>query len=375
MMAAVLVVAVLVGSFVLVLNRTRQPDSGTPVKPTGGLTTVRSLRMIDATRGWALSETSVLLTTDGGVHWKNVTPPRTTLTQDSIADFRTASLASIATPQSDAATTQVLHTADGGQSWQIATLQIPFARHISFIDAQHGWLLGAVRSPGGPAELVSVFRTIDGGKTWANVATALFGDTTPPGHLPYGGQKSGLVFRNAATGWVTGTVTLPNLAWLYITQDGGATWRQQALSMPPGVSSAQLTIFSPTFFSAADGILPVIFSTILTGSDVATAIYTTHDGGLSWQSTASLAHAPRLFSFADTQHGWATNGTRLYRTADGGNQWITLSTNGSFKNITQLDFVSATVGWAISSTSPTSSALLKTVDGGQTWATLSSTVV
>ena len=35
---------------------------------------VRSLRMIDAAIGWALTETSVLLNTDGGVHWKNVTP-------------------------------------------------------------------------------------------------------------------------------------------------------------------------------------------------------------------------------------------------------------------------------------------------------------
>lgn len=374
MIAAVVVVVVLVGSFLLVLNRTRHPGGGAAVKPTGGLTTVRSLHMIDATRGWALTETAVLLTTDGGAHWKNVTPPGTTLTRDSIADFRTASLATIATQQPNAATTQVLHTADGGQSWQRATIHIPFARHISFIDAQHGWLLGAVRSPGGAAEPVSVFRTIDGGKTWVSVATALFGDTTPPGHLPYGGQKSGMTFLNAATGWVTGTVTLPNLAWLYVTHDGGATWRQQSLSMPPGVPSARLTILSPTFFSEADGILPVIFSTALTDKDVATAIYTTHDGGLTWQSTAPLVHAPRLFSFADQQHGWATNGTLLSRTADGGNQWSTLSPNGSFKNITQLDFVSATVGWAISSTAPTSSSLLKTVDGGQTWAIFSSPV-
>jgi hypothetical protein len=74
------------------------------------------------------------------------------------------------------------------------------------------------------------------------------------------------------------------------------------------------------------------------------------------------------------QHWWATDGTILYSTGDGGNHWTKLSPNGSFKNIVQLDFISDTVGWAISSTAPASSSLLKTVDGGQTWTTISSTV-
>jgi photosystem II stability/assembly factor-like uncharacterized protein len=334
---------------------------------------LRSLHMLDVSTGWALSEHTVLRTTDGGVHWKNVTPPNTKLTQNSIADFSTASIASIATPQANAATTQVWHTADGGQTWQQAAIQMPFPRQISFIDSQHGWILAAVRPPGGAAESVSVFRTTDGGKTWMNVATALFADTDPAGRLPYGGQKSGMRFLNALTGWVTGTVSLPNLGWLYVTHDGGSTWHQQSLLMPPGVPSAQLSILSPTFFSAADGILPVIFYNVTTDSDIATAIYTTHDGGRTWQSTAPVSAAPRILSFADMQHWWATDGTILYSTGDGGNHWTKLSPSKSFKKIVQLDFVSDKVGWAISSTTSKSSSLLKTVDGGHTWTPISPT--
>jgi photosystem II stability/assembly factor-like uncharacterized protein len=330
--------------------------------------------MLDASTGWALSDHAVLYTSDGAVHWKDVTPSGIPLSQSSIADFRSASVASIATPRPDGTGTQVLHTADGGQTWQQATISMPFPRQIFFVDAQHGWLLAAVRPPGGAAEPVAVFRTADGGKTWSNVATALFADTTPAGRLPYGGQKLEMRFLDTSTGWVTGTVPLANLAWLYITHDGGLTWRQQALLMPPGLPTARLSVLAPTFFSAAVGILPVIFSDLATGNPLATALYTTHDGGTTWSSTVPVPAALPLLSFADMQHGWASDGTRLYGTSDGGAHWLKLSPDSSFKNIAQLDFVSATLGWAISSSMPTASTLLKTVDGGRSWTPISSAI-
>ena len=378
MMAAVLVAAAVVSSLLFVLNLSHRSSPGSSTKPiiVRGLNTLLSIHMIDASIGWALTGQAVLRTTDGGIHWKNVTPAGATLTQDSIADFPTASIASIGTSLSDGASTQVLHTADGGLSWQQATIQMPFPRQISFIDGQRGWILAAVRPLGGPAEPVAVFRTTDGGKTWMNVATALFSDATPPGKLPYGGQKSGMHFLDASTGWVTGTVFLSDLAWLYVTHDGGSTWQPQSLLMPPGVPSARLSILSPTFFSTADGVLPVIFSNATTDTAIATVVYTTHDGGRSWQSTAPLAAALPLLSFAEMQHGWATDGTVLYSTGDGGQHWIKLSPSANFKKIAQIDFISATVGWAIApATSNSFSSLLKTVDGGLTWTPVPSAIV
>jgi photosystem II stability/assembly factor-like uncharacterized protein len=378
MIAAVLVVALLVSSLLLVLSRAHQSSTGNPgssQKPAGGAVALLTLHMIDTMTGWALSEYAVLRTTDGGINWKNVSPPNITLTRNSIAEFCTASVVWIAIPQAQATSTQVLHTIDGGTTWQQSTIRAAFPRQITFIDSQNGWLLAGWRQTGGAAESVSVFRTTDGGKTWTRVADALFADTTPPGHLPYGGQKSGIRFLDASTGWVTGTVLVPSLVWLYITHDGGSSWYQQTLLKPPGIPPAQLTINSPTFFSTTDGILPVIFSDFTTDSRIATDIYVTHDGGQTWQNTALLPVGLSVFDFVDMQHGWASDGSVLYMTSDGGNHWIKLSPNESFKNISLLDFVSSTIGWAISSAKSMPSSLLKTIDGGRTWTVISSMIL
>jgi photosystem II stability/assembly factor-like uncharacterized protein len=366
-LAAAVFAALLVGTLILVLNLAHQSRTGGPTTPSIQAAAITSLHMIDATTGWAIAGRAVLRTADGGNHWRNVTPPGRALVSGSVAQFLTASLAWIAIPQAAGATTQLFHTSDGGQSWQQSTVQAGFVRQMTFIDAQHGWMLVGNANAEGPAEIVSVLRTTDGGKTWLNVATALPADATPPGHLPYGGQKAGIRFVNASTGWVTGTVFANGLAWLYVTHDGGSTWNQQTLPLPPNVPPSQLWIQPPTFFSATDGLLPVRFSDSLTNRDIAAVIYVTHDGGTTWRSTTPVSAALSWSHFLDMQHGWLTDGTNLFVTRNGGQHWATLTPSANFKRITLLDFVSETTGWAISHPGAGASFLLKTTDGGQTW--------
>jgi hypothetical protein len=47
---------------------------------------------------------------------------------------------------------------------------------------------------------------------------------------------------------------------------------------------------SHTFFSATDGILPVIFSDSVAGRGIATGIYVTHNEGTTWKSTTPLGY-------------------------------------------------------------------------------------
>jgi photosystem II stability/assembly factor-like uncharacterized protein len=367
-LAAAVFAALLVGTLILVLNLAHKSSTGGAGTPLNQTVAITSLHMIDATTGWALAGKAVLRTTDGGNHWKDVTPAGHLLAPGSATDFLTASMAWIATPQADKTTTQLFHTSDGGQTWKQSTIQTGFVRQMTFIDAQHGWLLsGKENAAGVPAEAVSVFQTTDGGNTWQSVSAALFSDATPPGHLPYGGQKSGIRFVNASTGWVTGTVMLNNLAWLYVTHDGGSTWHQQTLPLPPDVPPAQLLIQPPTFFSVTDGLLPVRFADLLTSRGIATVIYVTHDGGTTWRSTMAVSASMSTSHFLDMQHGWLTDGTNLFVTSDGGQHWAKLTPSANFKRVTILDFVSQSTGWAISNQGDGSSFLLKTTDGGQTW--------
>ncbi|MFL5655481.1 MAG: WD40/YVTN/BNR-like repeat-containing protein [Ktedonobacteraceae bacterium] len=370
------VAALLVGAFVLILNQAHQGRTGRPGNLSHQPGAFASLRMIDATTGWALAGKAVLHTTDGGMQWNDITPPGYSINPGSVMDALTASQAWVAIPQSGY-TTRIFRTVDGGQTWQSSTIPNDQTgtrvAQITFVNAQDGWIL-ANRGGAASAEIVNIYRTTDGGRTWISVSRALAASTDgpPPGHLPFGGAKSGIHFLNASTGWVTGTVLLPGLAWLYVSHDGGSTWNRQTLPLPPGVPPAQLLLRPPMFFSATDGILPVSFSNNETG--IATVIYTTHDGGTTWQATTPVPVALSAVDFLDMQHGWVTDGSILYATSNGGHHWTKIVPGTGFKHITQLDFISSTVGWAIGGQGTGAPFLFKTVDGGQTWTPITSAV-
>jgi photosystem II stability/assembly factor-like uncharacterized protein len=380
--AAVVFVTVLVGSLIIVLARARQNRSST-ASIAGQVEALSSIHMLDTQTGWAMTvKGHIIRTLDGGVHWKNVTPhyPSTAGQQKVVADFFTASITWVAVSQTAAdgtSTVVIFRTTDGGQTWQQTTIQqtSPIFQQtspifqVTFLDAQHGWMLSK-QLDHASAEAVTIFRTTDGGKTWTVASSALASsiDTPPPGHLPFGGDKAGLGFLDAMTGWTTGAFPLNGYVFLYVTHDGGATWNRQLFPFSPGQAATQIVTGPPRFFTATDGILPVSFVTESTSS---LALYVTHDGGITWKSTTPLAASATISDFIDMNHGWASDGTLLYGTSDGGQHWSSLSPGGSFQHVTQLDFVSSNIAWAISAPASNAPTLLKTEDGGHTWTVIS----
>ncbi len=339
-----------------------------------------SIQMIDAMNGWAIAYASpaqpgerVLRTSDGGSHWQDVTPPFAGPFASGV--FLSASLAWIveaADNQINVITTGILRTTDGGKTWHrtpLSTAGPPI--QLTFIDALHGWFLADTSGGVAPtAQPDEVFRTTDGGASWVKTS-----DVAPAGAshnpLPTDGVKSGLSFLDASTGWATGgSANNTTSIWLYVTHDGGYNWQPQTLVLPPGVTSAQAFVAEPpTFFSAQDGVLPVVYAV---GSANDLAMYVTHDGGASWQSTTPVAFSGSGTGsigadFISASQGWAAAGSTLFATSDGAQTWTMVATSANFTQVSNLDFVSNTVGYALSGSSGTGSALLKTTDGGQTW--------
>jgi photosystem II stability/assembly factor-like uncharacterized protein len=376
--AAVLFVTLLGGLLIVVLARTGQNSSATTGVPRQ-FEALSSIHMLDVQTGWAVTAKGhIIRTADGGVHWKNVTPnfPSTAGQQKVVADFFTFSIAWVAKSQTNAdgtTTMVVFRTTDGGQTWQDTTIQqISPIFQITFADAQHGWMLSK-QADLASAEVIDILRTTDGGKTWAIVSSVLPAstDTPPPGRLPFGGDKAGLSFLDTMTGWITGSFPLNGYVFFYVTHDGGATWSRQTFPFSPDQALTQISTRPPRFFTATDGILPVSF---VTENASRLDFYVTHDAGTTWKSTTTLAAPASVSDVIDVNHGWASDGTLLYVTGDGGQHWAKLSPGGSFQHVTRLDFVSSNIGWAIGATDSRVPSLLKTVDGGQTWTVIPYTI-
>ncbi len=330
----------------------------------------KEIRMITTTEGWALTDSTVLKTNDGGAHWVNAGPLATQI-KNPVADFMNMQNAWIAATLPNSANPnaiQVMRTQNGGQSWQSWSTSILTTDSSSmvgdpphFVNTQDGWI--EIVTNGGPAagsESVAIFATTNGGQNWSMVANTQSGKSG----LPTGGLKTGISFKDALNGWATGG-DYSYYPWLYVTHDGGHTWQKQGL--PPNTAIFDMTT-PPIFFGNA-GIMPVTVMSNGNGGD--TMIYVTNNGGQSWTqaSTSPASFQAQTVYIVDMQHAWAVDGNGLlYATSDGGHTWQKLLT--SSLHMTQLSFVDDTNGWAISSVNNGSATLLHTTDGGHTWHTV-----
>src|SRR5579884_2430838 len=171
LLAAVAVTAVLVPS-----HGTGQTaaDELRAIRAAGRLAFVGDAGITAPDAGWAMNGLKLWYTTDGGAHWRTITPPRLR-DQDVIA--------------------RVLN--------------------IRFVDPLHGWL-SAPDIPGGRGRYALTFRTTDGGRSWFHGSESCTGCG---GALSFLDRTRGFsLVRNE----------------LYATRDGGETWRRVASTPAPG---------------------------------------------------------------------------------------------------------------------------------------------
>ncbi|MEE8442786.1 MAG: YCF48-related protein, partial [Dehalococcoidia bacterium] len=158
----------------------------------------------------------------------------------------------------------VVHTADGGESWEAQQSRTAAElRDVAFIDASNGWAVGQ----GG-----TIVHTNNGGGSW---------------ETQFSGTEAGLegvAFVDANNGWAVG-----DGGTILHTSDGGQSWQQQE-------SGTGHTFNSVAFTDTNNGWVVGGGGTILH----------TNDGGQSWRRQVSYVNSHLIdITFADAHHGWA----------------------------------------------------------------------
>ena len=331
-----------------------------------------SIRMLTPTSGWGFTASTVFTTADGGKSWSPAGHPTTSSQLRIVAgDFLNARAAWIVVrdvaPSGNLNPIRVVRTLDGGQTWQpastvLSTRAFDIPGTPNFVNTQDGWIEVVTNGgPGAGSESVDIFGTTNGGLVWRKVAS-----TDGSSGLSREGIKNGISFKDAQNGWATGS-TASSIPWLYVTQNGGVNWQRQAL---PSVQSNGFYQTTPPVFFGNQGILPVAVS--LPNGTTGTALYTTTDGGKTWNAPHALAPFHLLSTdsiyVANTTHAWAINSnSQLYATTSANwQQWHLVSGNAAQYQFVQMSFVNASDGWAIGNVNGIR-VLVRTTDGGHTW--------
>jgi photosystem II stability/assembly factor-like uncharacterized protein len=169
---------------------------------------------------------------------------------------------------------------DGGRTWR--TVAPSACPSLSFLDARTGWAASVYR----------LQATADGGATWSEVAR-------PPAM----DDIAAVALRTAADGTV-----LDKKGALYITADGGTSWRVLSLGLKAGeqLMSGQMPMAVMRFFDARRGL--VVFD--LSDGTVWSAL--TLDGGQTWQR----AEIPELRGRSTYYHLYLARDGRLLTATD-----------------------------------------------------------
>lgn len=324
-----------------------------------------SLRMVDSLRGWALVPGDILHTADGGKTWQPLLLPLVDLTQATFSLYVFDAQRLSVLSRRGEGQGLLSNSADGGKTWQ--QLDVPF---------DSGFMTGVERE-------LFVLQSLDAGMSSQPVAiqhiyndlTTVFqpfthtpGSLEPEGSLPVSGDKTGLAFIAPARGWITGGRPMDNDLYFFRTDDSGVTWQAQPLSSPAGVENFMAQTYPPLFFpgDTLGGVLPVDFYQGQDGPD--RAFYFTADGGETWQPATPLFPQPGPYDFINPQSGWVVSQGEILFTADGGLSWSRLPVAFSPRESpTLLDFINPTQGWLVTLDDASTYRLYSTQDGGYSW--------
>ncbi|KQP47701.1 hypothetical protein ASF44_23870 [Pseudorhodoferax sp. Leaf274] len=301
---------------------------------------------------------------DGGLHWVEVLMPVTT-GLNTVAFSNTGAFCVAGNNGT------ILRSTDAGQTWVAAVSDGgPVALHGMAFNADGVGL--AVGASG------TVLRTINGGANWTRVASGagtLAAVAFATRDIAFAGGSNGTLLRSRDAGqtWQTvasgttqdinsihfGSATAGALGLtqggVRMTFDGGTSWAAAALS-PSGV-----TVHAVRFGANGQAVAVGELGSIFRSADNGQGWSTVSPGGNFGQSLMGVA-------FATPTHGVAVGiGGHLLRSTDAGLNW-TATASGTTEQLNAVGFFDTTTGVAMGA----NGTIVRTADAGASWSAVSS---
>ena len=336
---------------------------------------------MNGSAAWALSDSGLSLSQDGGRTWSAVVLP-TGVQSSAVLGVSAVHDRAVWLAVNGKAGV-VIYRKSGTDAWTSTPPLLP-----SWAAAAE-WTGQPVQSVGvtpGPAGLVTVTETIGLGNSTA--AEALFVSTDdghtfaqhPPKAPSSGSVWSSVVFATSQTGaLVSGAGTNPHE--ISYTSNGGDTWSKAAVSGLPAPAAGDYEL-GQLLLVGSDIELPV--TTFATGStDYTFLLLVSHDGGATFAPAGTaIPSVGNAFPAFDSlgQVSWAVFGAAaVHETADGGQTWTTVAAAGLPKGVASIHLTGTTSATAVvAETGCTGfktgcynrTYLVATTDGGATWSNL-----
>jgi photosystem II stability/assembly factor-like uncharacterized protein len=236
----------------------RTTDGGKSWQPQVSKTTQQlyDVDFVDTKQGWIVGRQGLILhTADGGATWETQASgtDQHLFSVDFVDDQYGVAVGDFGT---------ILVTRDGGRHWESRALsQDVILYDVAMADRTHGWIAG---------EVGTVLATADGGETWTKQDTGI--------------EKTlfGIFFADAQHGWAVGIDAL-----ILHTADGGQTWQvQNGLTE---MRALEQVGFGQAYDNPSLYALSVVGTMGVAAGEIG-AIYLSSDGGQTWKRQADLRH-------------------------------------------------------------------------------------
>ena len=258
----------------------------------------RTVRFLNHEDGFVYGHSSAYVTHDGGNTWAGAGLPATFIDTMAVGG-QTAWVVSSPCGKGVTCQQEVRRSIDGGRSW-LAAHALPVGFYPEeLVPFASGVMMSSV--PLGDIQL-----TTDGGATWRSIKSQCTAN-------PFRGTvatSDGIELWQLCSGYPDTTSGTANKT-LFVSEDGGVSWKQRASSLNGGV-------LQPSGY-------PIWFvsnrARVAFMSGAPTPLMT-HDAGSTWAPVGLDGTGLWLIRFAGSYDGWALEGTRnIWVTADGGETW------------------------------------------------------